>query len=151
LIHHYYAGQQVKGWGGPGKGTVTLAAADWRPFSPAAFVTPPFPGYVSGHSTASAACAEVLRSVTGSDAFGISKVIQEGELTEPDHITPVTLSFATFTATADAAGISRVLGGYHIQVDNEEGLKLGRKVGQAVWQKAQCYIDGTAVPAIADR
>jgi len=38
----------------------------------------------------------------------------------------VVLALPTFTATADMAGISRVMGGYHIQADNVEGLKLGR-------------------------
>ncbi len=33
------------------------------------------------------------------------------------------------------AGISRVLGGYHIQSDNLEGLKLGRNVAGEVWKK----------------
>ena len=47
----------------------------------------------------------------------------------------VTLKFPTFTNTADQAGISRVLGGYHIQADNVEGLILGRKIGNEVWKK----------------
>jgi len=31
------------------------------------------------------------------------------------------------------AGISRVLGGYHIQADNVAGLELGRNVAREVW------------------
>ena len=50
-------------------------------------------------------------------------------MTEPDNIgEEVTLKFPTFTETADMAGISRVLGGYHIQCENLEGLKLGRSI-----------------------
>ena len=45
------------------------------------------------------------------------------------------------------AGISRVYGGYHVQIDNVEGLKLGRKVAKVVWDKALTYFDGTALPA----
>jgi hypothetical protein len=41
----------------------------------------------------------------------------------------------TFTETANLAGISRVLGGYHIQADNLAGLELGRDVAQTVWKK----------------
>jgi hypothetical protein len=33
------------------------------------------------------------------------------------------------------AGMSRVLGGYHIQADNVAGLSLGRKVAGVVWKK----------------
>ena len=43
-------GQEVSGWLGPCKGFVELPAEKWHPYSPATFVTPPFPGYVSGHS-----------------------------------------------------------------------------------------------------
>ena len=50
----------------------------------------------------------------------------------------------TFSETADLAGISRVLGGYHIQADNVEGLRLGRKVAEHSWPIVQRYLDGTA-------
>ena len=56
-------------------------------------------------------------------------------MTEPDNIgDTVTLKFPTFTETAEMAGRSRVLGGYHIQADNVEGLNLGRKVASSVWE-----------------
>jgi hypothetical protein len=32
-----------------------------------------------------------------------------------------------------------VLGGYHIQSDNIEGLKLGRSVAKAIWKKYLFY------------
>ena len=41
LIRHYYKGQKIKGWAGPGKGVVEMPAEDWHPYSPATFVTPP--------------------------------------------------------------------------------------------------------------
>ncbi|HEX2123167.1 MAG TPA: hypothetical protein VHL59_16160 [Thermoanaerobaculia bacterium] len=37
----------------------------------------------------------------------------------------------------------RVMGGYHIQAD-EEGLKLGRRVAEYSWPKIEAYFDGTA-------
>ena len=42
------------------------------------------------------------------------------------------------------AGISRVLGGYHIQADNIEGLKLGKKVAEYNYPRTKAYFDGTA-------
>ncbi|HVF43042.1 MAG TPA: vanadium-dependent haloperoxidase [Pyrinomonadaceae bacterium] len=163
LIHHYYAGKDVTGWAGPGKGVGTLKGEDWHPYSPYVFITPPFPGYVSGHSTVSAASAKTLELFTGSDYFGATETRHAGELTEPGlsceykqmvngkpavGITPdgtVTLKLPTFTATAEMAGISRVLGGYHIQADNVAGLELGRKVALYVWPVTKSYFDGTAV------
>ena len=40
------------------------------------------------------------------------------------------------------AGLSRVLGGYHIQCENIEGLKLGRNVASKTWKKYLGYIHG---------
>jgi hypothetical protein len=56
----------------------------------------------------------------------------------------VALKLPTFSATAEMAGISRVMGGYHIQSDNVEGLKLGRRVAEYDWSKIKAYFDGTA-------
>jgi len=42
------------------------------------------------------------------------------------------------------AGISRVMGGYHIQTDNIDGLKLGRLIAEYSWPKYQAYFNGTA-------
>jgi len=63
-------GSKVTGWAGPGKGVIEMPAEKWHPYSPANFVTPPFPGYVPGHSTVSAAAAKVLELFTGSNRFG---------------------------------------------------------------------------------
>jgi len=141
LVHDYFKNKTIKGWGGPDKGMIEMMGQDWRPYSPETFLCPPFPSYVSGHSTISGACAEILRLFTGSDKFGINVIRKPGEFTEPGRVgAPVTLHFSTFTETADLAGLSRVLGGYHIQSENIEGLQLGRKVAALVWQKYLFHI-----------
>jgi hypothetical protein len=163
LVRYYYKGQNVHGWGGPGKGVVEMPAEEWHPYSPYNFITPPFPGYVSGHSTVSAACAKVLELFTGSDRFGEVEKRRAGELTEAEYeckiiqtklgqspqdaklTCEVALDLPTFTATAEMAGISRVMGGYHIQADNVAGLEMGRKVAMYVFPKTQAYFDGTAI------
>jgi hypothetical protein len=50
----------------------------------------------------------------------------------------------TFTATAEMAAMSRLWGGYHVRVDNEEGLILGRRIAMYSWPRYQAYFDGTA-------
>jgi len=135
LVHHYYTDKKIKGWGGPGKGWIEMSGQEWRPYSPDDFLCPPFPAYVSGHSTVSGGCAEVLKLFTGDDFFGEEIKWVPGHLTEPDRTgDTVTLKLPTFTEAANLAGFSRVLGGYHIQADNVEGLALGRKVGNEVWR-----------------
>lgn len=135
LVHHYYEDQNIKAWAGEGKGMKEIPGIKWRPYSPETFLCPPFPGYVSGHSTISGGCAEALKLWTGSDKFGSESVMVAGALTEPDNLgDTITLKFPTFTETAEMAGISRVLGGYHIQADNIAGLKLGRDVAREAWK-----------------
>jgi hypothetical protein len=161
LVRYYYKGKKVLGWGGPGKGVIELPAEEWHPYSPFTFVTPPFPGYCSGHSTVSAASAKMLELFTGSDRFGDTERRTAGVLTEPGfkcdiiqmrngHVPggkltcDVALALPTFTETARIAGISRVMGGYHIQADNVAGLELGRKVAEYEWSRIQEYFYGTA-------
>ena len=135
LVHEYYKGQKIKAWGGEGKGMVEIDGSKWQPYSPPIFLCPPFPSYTSGHSTISGACAEALKIWTGSETFGSEATLVAGALTEPNHLgDTITLKFPTFTEASEMAGISRVLGGYHIQSDNIAGLELGRKVAREDWK-----------------
>ncbi|WP_242092773.1 vanadium-dependent haloperoxidase [Aestuariivivens sediminicola] len=136
LVHKYYQDQVIKAWGGPDKGMTELKGQEWRPYSPDTFLCPPFPSYVSGHSTISGGCAEALRLFTGNDKFGVEVELIPGALTEPNNLgDPVVLEFPTFTKAGEMAGISRVMGGYHIQADNIEGLELGRNVARYNFKK----------------
>ncbi len=158
LIRYYYKGQKVRGWLGPGLGVGEIDGSQWIPYSPASFVTPPFPGYVSGHSCVSGAAAEALKLFTGSDRFEAEEERQAGELTEPGFDCPtiqqvdgqaggqescfVRLHLPTFSQAAEMAGRSRVLGGYHIQADNRAGLRLGRDVAGYSWPIYRAYFEG---------
>ncbi|MCE9567781.1 MAG: vanadium-dependent haloperoxidase [Planctomycetes bacterium] len=93
--------------------------ADWSPL----LGTPAFPSYVSGHSTFSAAAATVLSSYFGN---------QYHFTTTSDALPVVTRSFSSFTQAAEEAGQSRIYGGIHYQFDNQDGLKVGRQIGQLV-------------------
>ena len=144
-IRYLFAGQPVRAWAGPYQGTQVIDGAGWRPYQPETFLTPPFPEYVSGHSTFSAAAAEVLRRFTGSDAFGAFVTRPAGSsLIEPGAVpaTDVTLRWDTFSAAADEAGRSRRYGGIHFETADLAGRELGRRVGALVWERAQAYITG---------
>jgi hypothetical protein len=157
----YYADQEVVGYLGECRGVGTISGSEWFPYSPPTFVTPPFPGYPSGHSSVSGACSKMLELFTGSDEFGVyirheagvyteaecsvaQMQAREGNPADGSASKDVLLEMPTFTATADMAGISRVMGGYHIQADNVWGLKLGRDLASHSWSKYQAYFDGTA-------
>ena len=144
-VRFLFAGKHILAWGGPFQGTQIIDGEDFQSYIP----TPPFAEYVSGHSTFSAASAEILKSVTGSDAFGAEVTIAAGSSpVEPGAVPAqdMTLSWATFSDGADQAGISRRYGGIHFQSGDLEARALGRKVGKLVWEKAGTYFDGSAVP-----
>ena len=137
--------EDIVGWGGPHKGMVKMKGSEWRPYSPDYFLCPPFPAYVSGHSCVSGGCSKALELFTGSDRYGARVRLLPGWLTEPGITQDsITLNFPTFSSTAEQAGFSRVLGGYHIMVDNVEGLAMGRKVAEVVFRVCEEYIHGTS-------
>jgi len=79
----------------------------WLPY----IVTPPFPGYASGHSGFSATSAVVLAHFFPDDAIQLRSMATE-------------------------AGDSRFYGGIHIHQDNEEALHLGDQLGGLILQRA---------------
>lgn len=144
LVRHYYAGQRIVGWAGPEGGVREMPAEEWHPYSPLSFITPPFPGYTSGHATVSGACSKLLELFTGSDEYGFLERRPHCELTERVAGDEVDLDLPTFSAVAEMAAKSRALGGYHIPVDNEVGLRVGRELAEWSWPRYRAYFEGTA-------
>jgi len=146
-IRYLYAGTMVRAWTGPGQRASLIRGEDRQPYQPATVVTPPFPEFPSGHSTFSAADAEVLKSFTGKDNFGASYTQPAGTSRVEPGLVPqrdVTLRWETFSQAADEAGISRRYGGIHFLNGDLVGRTAGRLVGAQAWQKALRYFDGTA-------
>ncbi len=145
-VHYLYTGKPVTAWAGYGKGTQTFDGGNWMPFQEPTIVTPPFPEYVSGHSTFSAAGAYILQQVTGFDLFGDSYVAEPGSSHIEPGITPrlaVVLFWPYLSSAADEAGLSRRYGGIHFQQGDINGRALGQKVATKVWSMAQRYVSGT--------
>jgi hypothetical protein len=133
-------GQQIRSWGGPGRGTVEMDGRYWAPYQPSTFPTPPFQEFISGHSAFSAAGAEILKLFTGCDEFGDSVTFPPGTSKTEPGITPVsavTLYWKTFSAAADQAGFSRRLGGIHFKLADLAGRTIGRIVARQAWVKAE--------------
>lgn len=146
LIHYYHKGETIKGWAGVDGGVKEMPAEEWHPYSPESFITPPFPGYTSGHATVSGACSKTIELFTGSDAYGFCEQRRHCELTEKMPGDMMTLDLPTWSATAEMAALSRALGGYHIPIDNNVGLKVGREIAVWSWPRYQAYFNGTATP-----
>src|SRR5213082_898492 len=105
----------------------------WRPVTAIAFaepelnwmsfiVTPPFPDYVSGHSTFSAAAATVLPLFYGTEDLPFT--------TGSDFLPGVYRSFPTCLDAAEEAAVSRIYGGIHFRSASEDGLHAGISIAE---------------------
>jgi hypothetical protein len=124
---------------------------EWIPYQRRTFVTPAFPGYVSGHSTFSSAAARVMELFTGSAFFpgGLGEFTASANaylVFEAGPSRTTALQWATYYDAADQAGQSRIWGGIHIWPDDRDGRVLGRGIGTAAFGKALGLMDGTYVP-----
>ena len=146
-IRFLFNDQPIKAWT-RFKGAQTIDGKDWQPYQPPVMgSTPNFPEFISGHSTFSAAGAEILKRFTGSDNFGASVTFLRGRSKVEPGMTPqstLTLSWATFSDAANQAGDSRRFCGIHFLEGDMEGRRTGRLVAQEVWKKAITFIEGTA-------
>lgn len=124
-----------------------ILAENWWPYQRPTFVTPPFAGYVSGHSTYSRAAAEVLTAITG-DAFfpgGMSDFrIEAGEFLvfEDGPTVNLTLQWATYRDAADQCSLSRIWGGIHPPADDLPGRQIGSVVGNNAFAAALGFFSG---------
>ena len=144
----------VRAWPGPPanaasqySGVKWIHGDAWSTYQRTNFVTPPFPGYISGHSTFSRSAAEVLAGLTGSPFFpgGLGTYSNYTLGFEKGPSVPITLQWATYYDAADEAGISRIWGGIHPPIDNLVGRQVGSLVGKGVWDLAKKYWDGSVM------
>jgi hypothetical protein len=132
------------------QGVKWLHADTWVPYQRTNFVTPAFPGYISGHSTFSRAAAEVLAGFTGSPFFPggmgtYSVPANTGLGFERGPSEPTQLQWGTYFDASDQAGLSRIWGGIHPPADDIGGRISGSHCGQRAWALAQKYFDGSIV------
>lgn len=118
-----------------------ILGINWMPFQADFFVTPPFPGYTSGHSTFSRAGARVLANFTGNEFFpggyGSYVAVKNEDLDfELGPTETVELQWATYNDAADEAGISRRFGGIHPWYDDYPGRVQGYDVGESAFARA---------------
>ena len=142
-VRHVLCDVPIRGYGlaGPPASLQAITGASWTPYQSPSLPTPPHPDHVSGHSTYSAAAAEVLKLFTGSDGFRHSVTVAAGavpiEASMPSSA--VTLAWDTFFYAACEAGNSRLLGGIHLHEADIMGRTLGLQVGASVFARAQNF------------
>jgi len=130
-----------------------ILGTHWWPYQRGTFVTPPFAGYLSGHSTFSRAAAEVLTLLTGDSYFpggmGTFDVTQNNFLVfEQGPTENFTLQWATYRDASDQTSLSRIWGGIHPPIDDIRGRIIGEKIGVDAYNLATQYFDGTILSTL---
>ncbi|MFB2938142.1 hypothetical protein ACE1B6_23085 [Aerosakkonemataceae cyanobacterium BLCC-F154] len=97
----------------------TIADREWESLLP----TPPFPDFISGHSTFGGAFGEVMTNFFG-DNYAFTAVSQE--------LIGVTRSFSSFNQAGYEDAISRLYGGVHVREAVEDAVTTGQAVANYV-------------------
>ncbi len=152
-------------WRGPGfivnpetddAGVGWILAEDWWPYQRPTFVTPPFAGYISGHSTFSRAAAEVMTRLTGDPFFpgGLGEFfapMNEFLVFEEGPSVDMTLQWATYRDASDQTSLSRIWGGIHPPAEDIPGRLIGVEIGVEAFDHALCYFLDSDCDGVCDQ
>ncbi|GAB4489536.1 MAG: hypothetical protein OHK0019_07230 [Saprospiraceae bacterium] len=122
-----------------------ILAENWYPYQPKYFITPPYPGFVSGHAVFSHAAAEALTLLTGDAYFpgGLGEFIVRANSQllriEKGPSVDVALQWATYRDAADQASLSRLWAGANAPFDDIPGRLIGKEVGTGAFHFAKGY------------
>lgn len=102
---------------------LTKANKNWVPLLE---FSPPFPGYISGHSTFGGVWAATMGAF-----FGTDEMTFDAPTDEP-IVQHVTRRFTSFSSAGLEDALSRIYLGVHFRVDCEDGYAQGFKMGTAM-------------------
>jgi len=136
-------------------GCAWVLAQTWWPYQRPTFVTPPFGGYVSGHSGFSRCAADLLEAITGSPYFpggmGVFNAVQNQYLVFEDGPSQtVQLQWATYKDAAAQSAYSRVWGGIHPPMDDAPARRIGRAIAPKALARAEQLFGAPTCPCDLD-
>ncbi len=156
-IRYYYSNETISYYGGN-----DVSVSLWKPYQLESAITPPFPDFISGHSTFSAVGSRILSklignnlidlnlSINGSFMKNFSSLFDNNNVEDNvylhcftifpkcsaiDSTVPnkaITLTYNTWDDMALEAGISRIYGGIHYDVSNYAGYLVGNKISNDI-------------------
>lgn len=146
---------KVKAWKGPDfiedpdsdvAGVDWIRGEAWWPYQRPTFVSPPFAGYISGHSCYSRAAADVLTMMTGDEYFpggmGVFPIEKDNFLVfEKGPSVDMELQWATYRDASDQTSLSRIWGGIHPPQDDIPGRLIGVELAIDAYAKASSYFE----------
>jgi len=132
-----------------------ILAENWWPYQRPSFVTPPFAGYVSGHSTYSRAAAVIMDQLTGSPYFpdGLGEFVCEQNeflVFEDGPSIDIRLQWASYYDASDQCSLSRIWGGIHPSADDLPGRQMGQEIGEEAYVQASLYWEGDGCGELDD-
>jgi hypothetical protein len=127
-----------------------ILGTQWWPYQRPTFVSPPFAGYVSGHSTFSRGAAELMTLMTGSTYFPGGMGVFEAPMNEflvfedgPSE--DIEFEWATYQDASDQCSLSRIWGGIHPPIDDIPGRIIGEGIGKEAYAFGVEYFTGKTV------
>lgn len=131
-----------------------ILAENWWTYQRPTFVTPPFAGYISGHSTFSRTAAEIMTQITGDNYFpGGMGEFHAGQNSflhfEEGPSQEIVLQWATYQDASDQCSLSRIWGGIHPPQDDIPGRKIGIELGPLAFNHARSFIEA-GVPHVVN-
>lgn len=146
----------IKAWRGPDyitdeetdvAGVGWILAENWWPYQRPSFVSPPFAGYVSGHSVFSRSAAEVMTLLTGDEFFPGGMGVFEAPMNEflvfeDGPSIDMELQWATYRDASDQTSLSRIWGGIHPPADDLPGRHMGTYIGPNAFTHARKVFNG---------
>jgi hypothetical protein len=133
----------------------------WLPFQELNFVTPPFPDFVSGHSTFSMSSAKIFCYLLETDTINLNNPVITNDMVSilspvitktanfslnnvfifpntsniENNVpsTAINLNWNCWTDMARSSGKSRIYGGIHVESSNQGGLYLGSMIADKIW------------------
>jgi hypothetical protein len=133
----------------------------WLPYQELNFVTPPFPDFVSGHSSFSSSSAKIFCYMFQTDTINLTNPVINNNII--NYLSPVltntvnfslnntfvlphtstiesnvpstsiNLNWNTWSDMARSSGKSRLYGGIHIESSNQAGQLLGSNIADKIW------------------
>jgi len=107
------------------------AQSNWRSL----IFTPDFPAYTSGHSVFGAVSARIIANFIGTDSVPFT--LNPPDLVNwPRQLGNKSRAFTGLWEAAEENGLSRIYGGVHWDHDNIEGLNIGKRLADYVYNNA---------------
>jgi hypothetical protein len=125
---------------------------DWWTYQKHTFVTPPFPGFISGHSTYSRTAAEIMTLITGDEYFpgGYGEFHAPANTylgAEAGPTQDIYLQWAKYKDASDQCSMSRIFGGLHPPQDDIPGRLMGAVLGPQAFDYANSFMN-SSVPKV---